>query len=214
MTPQKQILAESNATVQKQVIYAQNAQADALYDVFSPSELENAKSIRAEFYTAQVQIPNSYDKTEAGASEAVFDHSNPVFKDFDMVKIYAPGEFGPTITECFVNDSHVFRWPERWKAYKSGRAANIDGHPITDLTSLSRQVITTLQSVGIFTIEQLARHVNPGALILNGISYQASAREFLSSKGETHAQKLEGEIAELKAQMAEFLAAAKAKATK
>lgn len=210
------ILADSNDTPQIETHLANDDQTVADYGVLDAAEMDRSKYVNARFYRARVQVPNSYVVDSEGRSEAIMDHTNPAFKEFDMVCTTTPEpKVGtPTVTHQYVTDFHIKRWPDRWKAYKSGQTQGADGVPLTELTSIPTNAITSLQAAGVFTIEQLARHSSAGSVIHNGNVFQAAARRYLSEKEGNKTQELEDQIAELKAQMAEFLAASKAKATK
>lgn len=213
MTPQTPILSDSNPTAQKRVIYAEDQQNTADYDILTPSELEASKYINAEFYTASVQVPNDYVVLADGTSESIIDHQNPVFKDFDMVRITNPetASGGATIIDHYVTQFHIKRWPDRWRAYKSGKTQGLDGIPLTDLTSIPPNAVTKLQAAGVFTIEQLARHPDAASVILNGHLFQTAARKFLSEQDVSKTQRLEDELAVMKEQLAQLLAAPKTK---
>jgi hypothetical protein len=208
------ILADSNPNVQKRTILAEDTQTAADYEILTPAELELSKYVNAEFYTASVQVPNGYSVLADGSSEAIYDHSDPVFKDFDMVRISTPNAASgaPTVTDQYVTSFHIKRWPDRWKAYKSGTTKGVDGIPITDLTSIPPGAITKLQAAGVFTIEQLARHPDAGALILNGVLFQTAARKHLSQQETSKSDQLKAELEDMKAQLAQLLEATKTKA--
>ena len=213
MTPQTPILADSNPTQQKRVIYAEDQQNTADYGILSPAEIEASKYINAEFYTASVQVPNDYITVADGSREAVYDHNNPKLQDFDMVRITNPetASGGATIIDQYVSPFHVKRWPERWRAYKSGKTQGAEGIPLTELTSIPPNAVTKLQSAGVFTIEQLARHPDAASVILNGNLFQTAARKFLSEQEVSKTQHLEDELSTLKDQMAQLLEANKTK---
>lgn len=215
MNPGK-IIDATNNVPQKRVLYSENPQEEADYSVLTPDQIEHSKLINAEFYVAAVQVPNSYVKNADGVNEPVYDHSNPVFKDFDMVRVVLPEKDsgGQTIVDQYVTSFHIKRWPERWRAFKSGQSQGVDGVSITELTSIPQAAITRLQAAGVFTIEQLASHSSPGSLVHNGAIFQSAARKFLSGRDEGKAQRLEDEVQELKAQLAELLASSKAKSAK
>lgn len=213
MTPQAPILADTNPNQAKRVIYAEDQQTTADYGILSPSEIEASKYINAEFYTASIQVPNDYIPVADGSKEALYDHKNPVFSDFDMVRITTPesASGGATITDQYVTPFHIKRWPDRWKAYKSGKTQGTDGIPLTELTAIPPNAVTKLQSAGVFTIEQLARHPDAAAVILNGNLFQTAARKFLSEQETSKTQQLEDELSSIKEQLAQLLEASKTK---
>lgn len=213
MTPQAPILADTNPTQPKRVIYAEDQQNTADYGILTPAEIEASKYINAEFYTASIQVPNDYVTVADGSREAVFDHNKPVFKDFDMVRITLPeaASGGATITDQYVTPFHVKRWAERWQAYKSGKAQGAEGIPLTELTSIPPNAVTKLQAAGVFTIEQLARHPDAAAIILNGSLFQTAARKYLSEQDTSKTQHLEDEVSALKEQLALLIEATKTK---
>lgn len=214
------ILADGNNAVQKRQIYEDNAQSAADAGILDAEQLELSKYVNAEFYTAEVQVPNAYvetlDSNGNKINEPVWDHSNPKFAEFDMVRVQVPNAASgtPTIVDHYVTQFHIKRWPDRWKAYKQGRTIGADGTPIEQLTSIPRSAHDKLKEVGIFTIEQLAKAPDAGNLILQGNMFQGIARKYLEGSQSNKAAELETEVAELKAQLAELLAATKKTATK
>lgn len=216
----KQILAEGNNTVQSQVFLQEDQQNTADGGILTYEELENSKLINAVFFSAQVQVPNDYAETKdqfgTTSKEAIWDHTDPQFADFEMIKVTTPNHDTGIPTEVihYVTPFHIKRWPDRYRSFKAGLGISIDGTPIEQLSTIPKSVIPTLQAAGILTIEQLAKAGNAGHLIMNGNAYQAAARKFLAALPAAEAEELKSELAELKAQMAELLAAQKVKPTK
>lgn len=214
MTPQK-ILADGNevAATQKRVMMAEDQQA-SFDQILTPEELEASRFINAEFYTASVQVPNSHTfvgKDERGndITEAYYDHSDPKFQDFDMVRVRVFDSSSGITTEVdhYVSPFHVARWPDRWKAYKAGKQVGPDGASIDQLSGIPPAAKAKMKETGIFTVEQLARLSNANTVISNGAAYQAIARKYLSQVGDSRTAELEDEVETLKAQMAELLKA-------
>ena len=217
MTPQK-ILADGNKEVQKRTILAENATQNAYAAILTPEEMEASRYVNAEFYTAAVQVPNDYvvvakDALGNDVREAAYDHSNPKFQDFDMVRVRSFDSASGITTEVdhYVTPFHIARWPERWKAYKAGQSVNVEGVAIDQLSAIPEAARLKLKEAGVFTVEQLAKLSNPGSVIMNGVAYQGVARKFLTEQGHSKTEQLEVELAELKAQMAELLKVTKTK---
>ena len=217
MTPQK-ILADGNREAQKRTILAENTVQSSYAAILTPEELEASRYVNAEFYTASVQIPNSYDVVAKDAlgndvRSAVYDHTNPQFQDFDMVRVRTFDSASGITTEVdhYVSPFHIARWPDRWKAYKAGKSVNVEGAPIDNLTAMPEAARLKLKEAGVFTVEQLAKLSNPGTVIMNGAVYQGLARKYLTEQGRNKTEQLEEELAELKAQMAELVKATKTK---
>lgn len=214
------ILDAGNNVVQKQQFLEENIQTTADGGILTLEELELSKLVNAEFFSAEIQIPNEYivisvDTNGTQNKEAIWDHADPKFKDYDMVRVQVPNPDSgvPTVVVQHVTPFHIKRWPDRWKAYKQGRTIGADGVPIEQLSSIPVSAHMKLKELGIFTIEQLAKTSNAGNLMLGGNAFQAAARKFLANQQGSKADELEVELADMKAQLAELLAATK-KATK
>lgn len=214
------ILADTNTAPQKVRIFEENTQDSANAGILDAEQLELSKLVNARFYCAEIQVPNTYvKKTDVNGNEtteAVWDHNDPKFADFDMVETTQtnPDSGMNTVTHQFVTSFHITRWPERWRAYKDGRQLGAEGIAIEKLTSIPASAHNLLKEAGIFTIEQLAKAPNAGSLVLQGNAFQSAARKYLEGSASTKTAELEDQVAELKEQIAELLAATKAKAAK
>lgn len=77
-----------------------------------------------------------------------------VWEERDYVYVQQPGDLSPVRREVQPGDNR--RWPNQWQAYQEGRKDVPAGTPISILFPASPSMAKNLESLGIFTIEQLA----------------------------------------------------------
>ena len=80
----------------------------------------------------------------------------PKFRSIEMVEIRIPGDklSRPVLK---VTDEHRRRWPEAYEQFKKGETGEgIVGTPLKQWTRISRDKVTELAAINIFSVEQLA----------------------------------------------------------
>lgn len=104
-----------------------------------------------------------------------------VYEDLVMVHVQQPGDMQP-VSRAFRPDD-AKRWPDQWRAYQEGKAAPIDGTPLSILFPASPSMVKNLESVGIHTIEQLADVTDTGlGNIPMGLTLRDKAKAFLAAR--------------------------------
>lgn len=81
----------------------------------------------------------------------------PIFKDFDMVKIFVPGD--PTsVIDTFVREDHKQRFPLHWAHYqnKHGGDQREIGTPLSAWTRLQPSQVEELRALKFYTVEAVA----------------------------------------------------------
>lgn len=78
-----------------------------------------------------------------------------IFEDREFVRILIPGDRRSAPVEP-VNDAHIQRWPREYEAFKAGKAAPVEGTPLSDWPQISRSRVEELAFFHIRTVEQLA----------------------------------------------------------
>lgn len=109
-----------------------------------------------------------------------------------------------------VTDDLKRRFPEEWVAFQEGREATVRGTPLERL-ALNERIILDLKVGGVMCVEDLA-NLTDGACqgFRTGTSLRRKAREYMDGVTATPAQEvtaLKGELADLKGQMAQLIAA-------
>lgn len=161
-----------------------------------------------EFY--RKAIANNFKTQEAG---------RPVYDERDCVKIMIPGDKYSSM-DTIVTEEHRRRFPKQWAQYQAGQKQAVSGTPLEVWPQATVGLVATLKAMNITTVEQLAELSDGNAShIMGNQDLRRRAKAFLeAAKGEAHNTKLEAElekrdveIAALKSQMDELIAASKAK---
>lgn len=79
-----------------------------------------------------------------------------ICRDEERVEILLPGN-PLTKPVHVVNDIHRQRWPEEYKAFKSGQELSMEGTPLEQWPILRRSQIMELKAINFVTVEQVAR---------------------------------------------------------
>jgi hypothetical protein len=151
----------------------------------------------------------------------------PIFVDTPFIKIFTAGDQLTIIDKPVWDDannpnSHTARYPDEWKRFKEGveGAAQSGGTPLKLMPGISQAQVRELEHFHCYTVEQLADISDAHGSKFMGIQgLKNEARSYLlRAKGHATeraiAQQLEArdqEIALLKAQMQELLAASRKK---
>jgi hypothetical protein len=127
-----------------------------------------ARSTRAEFYSDAER--DGFASTQAGRD---------IFRDVDLVKIFIPGS-GTILVER-VNEGHIERWPDEFRAFKAGKEAPLTGTPLTEWPLLKRAQIAELNYRNIRTVEDIALLSDLAVqnLGMGGVMLRSRARAFL-----------------------------------
>lgn len=97
---------------------------------------------------------DGYEVEVEGAGRHIFDEE-------DYICIMVPGDAlnivrRPVWDEPRNPNSHTARFPEQWRAYKSGKAQQVTGSPLEHWAVLTRVQVAELKTLNIRTVEQLA----------------------------------------------------------
>lgn len=79
-----------------------------------------------------------------------------ICRDEERVEIILPGN-PLTKPVHVVTDVHRQRWPEEYKAFKSGMEMAVDGTPLEQWPILRRSQVMELKAINFVTVEQVAR---------------------------------------------------------
>lgn len=157
--------------------------------------------------------------------EASLKEGRPVFRDTPFVKIFTPGDKDTIIDQPVWDDpthpySHTSRYPAEWAAFKAGQMDQVSGTPLDLMPGITKARVEELKQLHIRTVEHLAEVADAHAQRFMGLqALKQQAREYLErAKGAAPEKQLrdelskrDNEIATLKAQMAELVAAVNAK---
>lgn len=117
-----------------------------------------------------------------------------VYENRDYVYVQQPGDMHPVKREFRNGDDR--RWPKAWEAYQAGLKPVADGTPISILFPSQPSTSKNLESVGIFTIEQLG--ATPDSSLGNlpfGSDLKLRAQKYLEAvKGSEGFNKLEAQL--------------------
>lgn len=113
-----------------------------MYDNSIP--VENPKDIARPMFSMRPIQDETASKAEGRA----------IFKEAEWITILIPGD--KTLTyEGPLENRHKQRWPDRYKAWKSGQDEPLNGTPLSEWTLLPRSRAEELQAMGIRTVEAL-----------------------------------------------------------
>lgn len=151
----------------------------------------------AEFYVEAV--PNNFRTEKEG---------RPIFDDVEFVKILVPGDRRTEVVRR-VTEEHRYRWPRQYEAFQRGIIPAEEGTPIEQWPPITPAMAKTLAFLNIRTVEALAA-VSDTALAEIGLGARELRQKAIAWLGAIDPQGLanaNAEIAELKAQMAQLIAA-------
>lgn len=92
--------------------------------------------------------------------EAVIDHpatareGREIYKDEERIQFLVPGSPNSHVER--VRDEHRNRWPEEYKAFRSGLETSLNGVPLEMWAAISKAVVLELKYLGFHTVEQVA----------------------------------------------------------
>lgn len=162
------------------------------------------KKLMVNFYVRAVQ--NTFKSAQEG---------RPIFDEVEFVRIIIPGDT-KTLIDTKVNAEHRARFAEMYDRFKKGLAQATSGTPLEVWPQMTVGQVAELKAMHISTVEQLADL--PDALaqrIMGSHQLRQKAQAFLdaaagdakNSKMAAELEKRDVEIAALKGQMQQFLAA-------
>jgi hypothetical protein len=166
-------------------------------------------------------------RVDPGATER---EGHPVWVDIPYVRIISPGNDKEIVNRA-VQEKDKQRWPERWAAFSAGEKIELDGTPIKEWPQIGKAQAATLESMKIFTVEQLSEVSDQSisTLGMGMMDLKNKARAWVEwQAGEASVQKyaqrnrrleeknqaLENEVAALKDQLMELSAKTEQKAEK
>lgn len=79
----------------------------------------------------------------------------PIFKDEERVEVIFPGnQFNKPVFK--VTQEHKDRWPDEYKAFKSGQEMALNGTPLEQWPLLKRAQVLEMKAIGFRTVEEIA----------------------------------------------------------
>lgn len=162
------------------------------------------KKLMVNFYVRAVQ--NTFKSAQEG---------RPIFDEVEFVRIIIPGDT-KTLIDTKVNAEHRARFADMYDRFKKGLAQATSGTPLEVWPQMTVGQVAELKAMHISTVEQLADLPDTLAQKIMG-SHQlrqkaqafldAAAGDAKNSKMAAELEKRDVEIAALKGQMQQFLAA-------
>ena len=123
-------------------------------------------------------------------------------EEVDFVRIGIPGDKTLTI-DTMVEDSHKFRFPRQWEAYKGYK--NMKGHPVADWEDVPVSLRTELLYQGFKFVEQIAGAPDAAFVrMMGGSQIRVKAQAFLNRgkvDAETVISRQADQISELQEKM-------------
>ena len=148
----------------------------------------------------------------------------PKYIDQEMITIIVPGEAGKLLS-CHspATDFYIWRFPTEYKNFKDGKDLIQTGTPLSHWLEMTPSKIKQLEFYNVRTVEQVANLADSSTGIMDDFyGTRERAKQFLldaNDKAKTSVLQMQidaqaaqhaTEIAEMKAQMAAFIAAASA----
>jgi hypothetical protein len=157
--------------------------------------------------TLAVKIYNSPVQDKPATEEA----GRPIFKEIPFISIRAPGDKLMAVVRPIM-EMDKRRFPEHWKKYLAREEQTVSGTPLSEWGGVTRSQIEEMKFFNIHSVEQLAGMADNNTQGMRGlITLKQKAAAYLeaSDKNATTSAltTAKSEIEELKAQMAELLAA-------
>jgi hypothetical protein len=150
-----------------------------------------------------------YQRTEPDVAETE-KQGRPIYKEVDFIEIHQPGNKDSVIDrKAYPVDIERFaRHYEAYKARTKGDGVHIEGTPLVEWPGITRSQAEELKFFNVYSVEQLAGMSDSNAQNIMGIqSLKAAAKLWLEKASDKQLQEAQDEIAQLKAQMAELMAA-------
>lgn len=144
---------------------------------------------------------------------ATLEKGSPQFKEVVMISIAVPGQLDVVKRPAW--DADYRRFPKLWKAFQEGQTTPEAGTPLSVWPQVTVVQVKELNYRGIRTVEQLAAVSDVDCTGMGMFSLRQRARDFVeAAKGNAplvqiraENEALNLEVAALKAQMAEVIAA-------
>jgi hypothetical protein len=161
-----------------------------------------ANQVRGEFFVEPVRD-----------TRASLDAGRDIFVERERVRIIIPGMIASVLVKE-VTEEHRERWPDQYKAFKSGQDVVLTGTPLEEWPILNKAMIAELKHLQIRTVEELAglsdvavQHIGMGGQVLRerarGWLDEAQAEAF-TNKVLHENDLLRSEVAGLKTQVEEL----------
>lgn len=99
-------------------------------------------------------IPSFYPRAVQNKRKSD-EEGRAVFDEIDYVKILVPGD-NKNVIDRKVRDEDKRRWPSQWKRYIEKRDPEVSGTPLKEWAYLSTSRVAELESLNIFSVQQLA----------------------------------------------------------
>ena len=187
-------------------------------------DLNTGRFLTHEDYGGDSQLVVSFTTVPTLNKMASIKAGAPKYVDQDMITILVPGEAGKLVSAHGpVTDFYQWRFPNEYKAFKDGQAAVETGTSLHMWLEMTPAMIKELEFYNIRTVEQIANLSDSSSGVLRSFyALKAKAKQFLldvNDKAKTsvlqmqidaQAEQHANEMAEMKAQMAAFMEAAKA----
>lgn len=125
----------------------------------------------------------------------------PIFIDQEYVRIIIAGDSKSSPVHK-VNQSHIDRWPDHYRAFKQGQEAPVEGTPLSQWSSLPAYRAAELKALNIHTVESLAQLPDTGIqrIGMGGRELVKKAQAFLeTAQGNAAAEKYAAENERLRA---------------
>ena len=161
-------------------------------------------NVFVEFYTDAVEL--TYRSEEEG---------RPIFEDRPFIKIIVPGDQGNVI-ERVANDLDKRKYPNAWKRFQSSEATGHSGTPLEQWPQITRSQLKESKYFEVHTVEQMASladtHVQRlgmgfADLRTKAQAYLAAAAgTAVATKDAAEKERLQRELDDLKAQVAQMQA--------
>jgi len=164
---------------------------------------EADKALMVKFFPKTVQ--NKMESAKQG---------RPIFKDKVYIEIRIAGQRDAQACRPVTHQDKQ-RFPDHWKAYNDRTEAPTEGMPLKEWPAISRSQAEELEFLHIKTVEQLAS-VKDGNIqnFMGGYALREKAQKWLETNdaetADAEKEEMRSELADLKEQMAEMLAAQKA----
>jgi hypothetical protein len=154
-----------------------------------------------------VKIYNHPVQDKAASEEA----GRPIFKEMPFIRIQTPGD-NLCIPVRPIMEMDKQRFPEHWRKFLAREDQTVIGTPLSEWGGVTRSQIEEMKFFNIYTVEQLAALADSNTQNMRGLqTLKQKAGTYLeaSDKNATTSALTTArtEIDELKAQMAELLAA-------
>ena len=105
----------------------------------------------------------------------------PVYVEEERVEILIPSVAAYSVPVERVNQSHIERWPEEYKAFKAGQEPAINGLPLEEWPVLRKGQVLELKALHFRTVEDIAdmSDIAVQKVGMGGLQLREAARAFL-----------------------------------